>query len=132
MRLYHFTSEVHLPRILEAGRLEVTESNVDPFRAHAGPDVVWLTDEPDPARHEQWARGPVVDKLAVRFTVEVPRGRMMSWAAFSHRHRVSAVWRAALERSGGDASTWWVSTVPVTRERWVAVEEVARGGVRRG
>jgi hypothetical protein len=51
MKLYHFTSPYHLPAILDADRLTVTESNISNTREHKGPDVVWLTDDPEPSHH---------------------------------------------------------------------------------
>lgn len=50
MKLYHFTTrDHHWPRIEAAGYLKVTESNISDRRPHAGPDVVWLTDDPEPS-----------------------------------------------------------------------------------
>jgi hypothetical protein len=51
MRLYHFTSSHHWPAIQTTGILTVTESNISERRSHAGPDVVWLTDDPRPESH---------------------------------------------------------------------------------
>ena len=45
MKLYHFTSRVHLPHILGAGELTTTDSNVS--ETVTEPKVVWFMDTPD-------------------------------------------------------------------------------------
>jgi hypothetical protein len=47
--LYHFTSKELLAEIMASGFLRVTDSDISLERRHAGPDVVWLTNNPDPS-----------------------------------------------------------------------------------
>jgi hypothetical protein len=123
VKLYHFTSEVHLPRIVGSGELRVTETNARASREHAAPDAVWLTSDPRP-QVQGWKRGSAVDKTAVRFTVEVPRGDVMSWAAFCRLHRVPNAWRRALADVARPSkpSTWFLVFRPIPRAEWVEVE----------
>jgi hypothetical protein len=46
-RLYHYTSIERWRLIEAAGYLRRTESNLSMTTEHAGPDVVWLTTDPD-------------------------------------------------------------------------------------
>lgn len=130
VRLYHFTSPVHLPAIERAGVLRRTESNLHPLVEHAGPDVVWFTTEAVPLLGHG-LDGGVADKAAVRFTVEVPPSWVHEWAPWAQGHGIDHGWLAALVESGGGAAaarTWRVTERPVRRERWVAVEHRPEAG----
>ena len=52
MILYHYTSKLHLPFILESGFLKPVESNYCGNQPHAGPDVVWLTTDRTPCPND--------------------------------------------------------------------------------
>jgi hypothetical protein len=128
MILYHFTSPTHLPFILHAGYLAVTESNVSMSRPHAAADVVWLTNDPTPLPERfAWARGTINDKTAVRFKVDVSRRAAQPWLSWSVRQGMRDDWRKALIRSGGGmgaARTWYVVARPVLASEWVEIRDV--------
>lgn len=77
MRLYHFTAAhiAYVPPILVNG-IERTESNISRSRRHAGPPVVWLTDEPDP-NDITW---PAIGKKSARFTIDAEAEPWLAWA----------------------------------------------------
>ncbi len=121
MILYHFTSTVHLPLINAAGALTTTESNLSPTREHAGPDVVWLTSDPEPDAEGHALAGSCVDKTAVRITVDVPDAEVWGWLPWSRGHRIPKKWARHLER-GRRPATWYVMERPIPRAEWVAVD----------
>jgi hypothetical protein len=128
LKLYHYTSRMHLPRILAARFLEVTESNLDWHRQHAGPDVVWLTNQADLyTRDAPWAgRGQIgVDKLEIRFTVDVPDA--VPWERWQRQHKMKRQWYVAFVRAGGDSSTWFVVEHRIPREQWREVRVMSEG-----
>jgi|SRR5215467_5861362 len=140
MRLYHFTCREHLPAIYEAGHLKVTESNISDTREHKGPDVVWPTDDPDPARSlGGWAfamkvdsagRRTPVSKTTVRFTVEVPDHEAHHWPTWARQQGIRNMWYRELARHGGDPEHWWVVARPIPSHEWVevGVEALDPGG----
>jgi hypothetical protein len=128
--LYHFTSVYHLGRILKDGYLKTVESNISEDVEHAGPDVVWLTDErhllgrgPDRvgwAEGAGEAAGERVDKTAVRFMVEVADAQR--WKRFAHLHHADPTWLAALNQTANNTSShWYVVERPITRDEWLAL-----------
>lgn len=124
--LYHFTSEVHLPRILETRKLIPTESNIDPTFPNAGPKVVWLTDTPT-AEMGHGLLTSSVDKTAVRFAVEVPA---IPWAEWAWTTQMPKWWRDAFVEGGGGEQAvlhWFVWPAPIPQSRWLAVEKLTRG-----
>jgi len=117
---YHYTSELHWPSIDESGEIYTTESNVSMTTDHAGPDVVWLTDQvfdtPPPYLQS------VVDKTAVRIEVSVPQGEIHRADRWLRSHGASEDWIAILEQAGGAlASTWFVAERPIVRHEWAEV-----------
>jgi len=127
-RLYHFTSTYHLPRIMQAGYLKLVESNASPFEAHAAPDVVWLTDLPNPLAHRGWATGSAVDKTAVR--IAIPRALVadaqpwLDWLA-SIDQTPPDFWIAAMAKSGGGTDNvdhWLVHTQPIPTAHFESVD----------
>ncbi len=123
MKLYHFTARHHLPAIRAAGVLKVTESNMSKRREHAGPDVVWLTSNPEPAAHT-WKVGSIVDKTEVRITVEVPKRAAHRWREWARRRGIDREWMRVLASVGGSGS-WYVVERPIPEAEWVAVEVLA-------
>ena len=126
MRLYHFTSTAHLPRILADGFLKVVESNMSRTREHAGPDVVWLTSRSEPAAHRGWAGGSAVDKTAIRFTVDIPDRDVHRWSEWARRRGIDQKWMRALASTGGSAS-WYVVERVVSAGEWIEIMDVATG-----
>ena len=125
MILYHFTSTHHLPKILEDGRLKVTESNLSRTRVHAGPDVVWLTSDPMPASQE-WAGGSQVDKAEIRFTVRVPAQQAGKWRKWARAHGIDPGWARALTVAG-DSGSWYVIERAVPAAEWAEIANMRTG-----
>lgn len=127
MPFYHFTSHYHLHRILPAGVLKPSESNVgspiaamQPFGEHFGPDVVWLLDVPA-LDYPHGLTGCIYDKTKVRFEVDVPAVRWLEWEPARKMH---PRWTAALIRLGGGqaaARHWYVYEGQIDSRRWLSV-----------
>ncbi len=133
--LYHFTSSLHLPKILASGALLPTESNIHPYQPHAGPDVVWLLDTPEvefdhgltyPLEHP--AHGSGVSKSEIRFEVSSPLA--VKWSEWAWLLRMEKGWRDTLvEAAGGEeaADHWYVLPGRIPASRWASVTETATG-----
>lgn len=140
--LYHYTCLEHLPRILESGLLKTTESNLSVVRSHAGPDVVWLTTDPDckhghgignndeyaaknarsigieptPEMMEKW------DKTRIRFTIRLPNTHVHKWQEWSRKYSIDPTWRKAfIKAANGGVNTWRVVEHPILQDRWVEI-----------
>lgn len=127
--LYHFTAPGHLPTILEAGFLKLTESNVSPEYDHAGRDVVWLTTDPVVGRRHalndpKFNRpGTLADKTRVRFTVDAPDA--VPWLGSDECKAMDPRWRGIMVETGGGlkaARTWWMSYEPIPSDRWLDIQ----------
>lgn len=138
MILYHYTCTTHLPKILKAGYLKTTESNVSMRFTHKGPDVVWLTDTPTAdlghgvtTIHEGHSDGtltkvdgssvPRFDKTRVRFTVDVDATRWLDWEPAGH---MTKAWRRILIANGGGqeaAGHWYVFEGRIPESDWTGV-----------
>jgi hypothetical protein len=128
MILYHFTSAVHLPKIQKAGMLRLTESNIHMTIPNFGPDVVWFTTEPTPTLGHGLTG--VLDKTAVRLTVEIPDHWVKAWLPWAKGQGMDEEWMGYLIEAGGGleaAETWRVTFRPVREDRWLAID---REGVR--
>lgn len=141
--LYHYTCLEHLPKILEMGFLKTTESNISIERHQAGPDVVWLTSDPDckhghgignndayaaenarrfgidptPEMMQRW------DKTRVRFTVRLPNAHVHKWMEWSQKKfQMDPLWRKAfIKAANGGVNTWRVVEHPIMQDRWIEV-----------
>ncbi len=121
MKLYHFTSILHLPHIKQSGFINVTESNIHPILEHFGPDVVWLTDLPTSERG-LGLKGSSVNKQQIRFTVEVDA---QSWRDFANANKINRSWYRTLDEVGGyTARNWYVSTAPIFSKNWLAIDDM--------
>lgn len=121
IRVYHYTSTEHLPRILDDGFLKTVESNVSFKREHAGPDVVWLSTNSDPGDDTLGLQSDHHDKLAVRFTVELPKRLVHKWREWALAHGSHPNTIETLVRTGENASSWRVCERPVPRSEWVEI-----------
>ncbi len=126
MILYHFTCREHLDRILADGYLKVTESNISKRREHAGPDVVWLTTNPDASAHGHGLAGSAADKTAIRFTVELDKHDVRKWREWAARQGIDRAWMQGLASAGG-SGTWRVTERPVQASQWVEVHDTKTG-----
>lgn len=127
MIFHHFTSEFHLGLITAAGLINATESNIGsgrrdwrPFGEHVGPDVVWLTDDPDPDEDQSF-RGSLLNKTAVRLDVDVDAIKWTTWGPAKRMHRD---WRRALVLAAGGRHVtdhWWVHPGPISTTRVTAI-----------
>lgn len=126
MLLYHYTTELHLPKIFADEQLKTTESNLSMTTPHAGPDVVWLTGWNEPyGGKELGLTGGGADKTAIRFTVDVPRLEVELWDRWSKRLGIDKKWkRALLDAAGiprGERAPWLVIERPIPMGEWVNV-----------
>lgn len=129
--LYHYTSIERWHLIADSGRLNTTESNLSPRRPHAGPDVVWLTTDPD-CRHGHGIRKGLdgTDKTRIRISVQLHSREVHRWLDWAARHGIDADWRRTLiEVSGGGVSSWRVTEKPIRPTRWREVIDRREGTV---
>ena len=122
-RLYHYTSLERWALIQADGVLRTTESNLHPTIPHAGPDVVWLTTDPDLGHgHGLKVAMDGTDKTAVRITVELPNKDVHRWKDWAIRRGIERRWLDTLDRTGGGGSgTWRVVEKSITADRWADV-----------
>lgn len=127
MKLYHFTSEVHLESILGDRYLKAVESNISLRREHSGPDVVWLTTH-ETADAGLGLQSSSVDKGAIRFTLELDKRQIHKWREWARSKGSSTETIATLAQAGGSGS-WRITEGPVGLERWVEVRNMRTGEV---
>jgi hypothetical protein len=130
-RLYHYTSIERWRLIAESGRLNTTESNLSLHRVHAGPDVVWLTTDPD-CQHGHGLRPTLdgTDKTRVRISVDLPNRDVDKWREWATRRRIDREWmRTLIETAGGGAATWRVVEKTIHVTRWIEVFDRREGTV---
>lgn len=131
MILYHFTAQIHLPKILTAGYLDTTESNMSRRRTHAAPDVVWLTSNGDPTAHGHGLATSAVDKMRIRFTVDISKRDAHRWRQWAASRGIDQAWMRNLALGGGSA-TWWVVERRIASSEWVEVIDTVSGLDPRG
>ena len=130
MRLWHFTSTVHLPYILATEYLRPVETNLDPVIPHSAPDGVWFLDGPELGGTSHGLNvdslpGPRPDKTEVRIEVEVPDSRVRAWLPWAEAQGIDPEWLDILTRDDGGragASRWMLVFRKVTSDQWVRVE----------
>jgi hypothetical protein len=126
---YHFTHPLHLPAILKAQRLTRTESNLSLRVAHAGPDVVWLTDCPEPGDGDD--HGLYAEKRIVRFIVELPDSDVFRWVPWARRRGATRKTIETFNSTGGGlADHWLITTRDIPMDEWVALDILDGGRYR--
>lgn len=111
--LYHFTSTVHFPVILQFG-ISRGDVCVEPNNDAANYNAPWLTSNPS-WTGQGWAedgdgnKNSVFDKRTVRLTVEIPEGdeSLSTWAEVCQFEQVPDWWRDSLNAAGGHED-WFV------------------------
>jgi len=122
---YHYTTQVHCDDIQDCGTINPVESNVSMMKEHAGPDVVWLFNEPlkavpkmmytplmighqeegtPPPTIEEQQRmftGVWVPKTQVEIEVQLNRNEVQRADKFLKKHKIEAQWMSTLETGGG-------------------------------
>ncbi len=131
MRLYHFTSEMHMPSIMAYGVLRTTGANLDEHDYYKGPRVLWTTTDPEPSgKHGLNTQCSMTDKEAVRFTVDIPDAEVFAWEPWADAHGIDPQWKSTLAKlSGGPdvTDTWRLCGSEVPCSMWVKVENLRTG-----
>lgn len=140
--LYHFTSVVHLPVVLEFG-LARGDVCIEPHHPN-NYNAPWLTSDPSYSR-QGWAEqadgrpNSTFDKRDVRLSVVIPLGdpALSSWDDICRRENVPDYWRKVMHAMGEEH--WLVYNGRIPRAWIVAVEfrhkpalEHGRFGIMRG
>jgi hypothetical protein len=135
VKLYHYTSRLHLPFIKEEG---ITRGDVpltrSPKLGADGVNAVWLTED-DVAANQKWSAldtesdVDIINKRAIRLRIDanvltMPPGssELVKWEYYARRMAVERGWYRTLDRVGGyGARHWWLyfGVVP-----WAAVVKV--------
>lgn len=125
---YHYTAIFHLPAILEAGYLKLTESNLRADVEMYKP-VVWLTTEKEPDPDKLGLSGSIVDKTEIRIHVEKkPNIPITAWEHFSKQNKIDPKWKAALEQ-GQKPETWYISTSKIPLSNVLLIENRYTGHI---
>jgi len=134
--LYHFTSCRHLPLILEAGFLKLTESNHNLNRLGMYP-VVWLTDsyEVDGRKNglnDDFTLSHGQDKTEIRFHIPI-QPHFEKWSVWSRltREMKKSHWDSLIS-AGNSWETyqqWWVSEKIIPLSEVVKIEHTKTGNV---
>lgn len=124
MKVYHYTKEQHLPRILESGVLKLEEPYIGAGVRTLRPEqcLLWMTADiyvPNTARPVSTSYSgplPYLDINWVRFVFDSDDPRIFKWTAYSKNIRGSK-WKAHMKnmaaRQGDDIRLWWVSPEPL-------------------
>jgi hypothetical protein len=96
-----------------------------------GPDVVWLTTDPECRYGHGLLRSlDGTDKTQVRIAVALPNRDVHKWCEWAIWRGVNPEWmRSLLSAAGGGAGRWRVTEKPVPASRWVDVIDRHKGTV---
>lgn len=104
MKLYHFTSEFHLPGITQNGliRGDVPTSPTGGFNA------VWLTRN-HKAANQGWDKGSGINKTGVLLQVDIDESdkNLIKWTDALKIYNVEPWWAEALNKTGGNGQDDW-------------------------
>jgi len=135
MKFYHYTTKDHHKEILDSGNIKLSESNVSPFKEHAGPDVVWLFKDPIANDKEipnmligeiNLAGIPVgaTSKTDFEFVLDLPLEEVTRADKWFKKQKADQGWISVLEKNGGCKFTkQYVIERMVEKEAWLEVNE---------
>lgn len=117
MKLYHYTSTLHVPFIRNTGDLRYGDIPLreSPNYGESG-HAVWLTTKDYATNGEHGIYSPIGDKTEVRFTIDIPEDdpRLFRWSEYAKLNHVKKSWYATLDEIGGGLSnTWWLFVRPI-------------------
>jgi hypothetical protein len=130
-KLYHFTWLRHWESIKESGYIDVTESNISGTKERHGPDIVWLTKDPD-WNIQPWQgqaievspgfQRPVVPKDEVRLEVNAPDA--LPWIPWAKKQGAKTSWLRTLAKSSktGKGTEWYVCPVVIPLEAILSID----------
>lgn len=154
--LYHFTSVIALKKIMEAGYLKLTPSNLiqpkdlkhvaredgtyeyvsemsDPVKP-----VVWLTNEAEPddtgnMSHKDFSEEMKrkwldADKYRIRITVANDTSKYFWWHTWSDKNRMNKKWKQKFTY-GLKYSAWYVSEEIIKLEDVLLIEDLHEGTI---
>lgn len=129
--LYHYTSIERWALIEADGRINTTESNLSRTTAHAGPEVVWLTTDPDCEHgHGLLSTRDGTDKTRVQIAVELINRDVHKWREWAVRRGIRPDWMQTLiKAAGGGAGTWRVTEKSIPSDRWISVVDRKTGKI---
>lgn len=131
--LYHYTSIERWDTIRDSGYLKLVESNISFTREHVGPDVVWLTTDPNFEYQHGLGLGHSLDgtdKSRIRITVELPNNLVFKWRDWAARRgSADETMGGLIESSGGGAGTWRVTERRIGLPRWRQVLDRRSGEI---
>lgn len=119
MKLFHYTSTHHLPRILEQGFLWRGDIPITRTSSYGSEGyAVWLTICDKASSREHGLENPICDKTEIRFTFEADEDdpRLFKWSDYAKRRGIARDFYRELDKAGGGlSSTWWlyVGQIPI-------------------
>lgn len=128
--LYHYTTRTQLPKILASGELLMTPNPFTPQSVGLQP-VVWLTHQDGVERPGDTlvhglnlagaVQGFLMDRIEVRFTVDVPDADVMSWDTYCEAFAVDARTRRQLAKWPCHPDWWHLVRRSIPSTEWLEI-----------
>lgn len=116
MKLYHYTSLLHVKPIIEYGGLWKGDIPLTSDVSRYGKEghAVWFTTCDYANPHEHGLRTPGIDKSEIRFTADLDPNdpRLFKWSEYARLNKVEENWFKVLD--DGFADTWWLFISPIS------------------
>jgi len=118
MKLYHYTSLLHVSHIVGHGSLWKGDipltNNIHNYGKEG--QAVWFTTCDFAEPNEHGLGNPVCDKSEVRFTADIDSSdpRLFKWSEYARLNKVNKHWYGTVNDVGGGlAHTWWLFVSPI-------------------
>lgn len=112
MKLYHYTSTVHISPIRNSGKLSRGDIALRQSLNYGESGcAVWLTTQDFAREYEHGLFSAAGDKTEVRFTIELPVSdpKLVKWSEYAKFKRVDKKSYDTLDEIGcGLSDTWWL------------------------